>query len=88
MSGVAFNGTSFDFGLVRLQTNGALDTSFDGDGKVLTDIGVGSSDYGRALAIQTDGKIVVAGWSDAAGNNDFAVARYLANGSLDTNIQW
>jgi uncharacterized delta-60 repeat protein len=61
---------------------GDLDTSFDGDGKVLTDFGLGETAH--AIAIQPDGKIVVAGESNASGHNDdFALARYLPNGSLD-----
>ena len=42
------------------------------------------SDFVRAVALQADGKIVVAGQSDGQGSNpDFAVARYNADGSLD-----
>nr|MDZ8046441.1 DUF4347 domain-containing protein [Nostoc sp. DedQUE02] len=59
-----------------------LDTSFDGDGKVTTDIGSGTSDIGRSIALQADGKIIVAGVS----NNNFAVVRYNSNGTLDTDF--
>ncbi len=61
-----------------LAAPGDLDTSFDTDGRVTTNLG--STDTGRAVALQSDGKIVVAGSS----NNLFIVARYNANGSLDT----
>ena len=86
MSGRNFSGTSFDFAMARFNTNGTLDTSFDGDGKVTTDIGTNSDDNGYRLTLQSDGKIVVAGWSDAAGTADFALARYNSNGSLDTTF--
>ncbi len=65
--------------MVRYNTNGSLDTSFDGDGKLTTAIGSGE-DFANIVAIQSDGKIVVAG----TGNLDFAVVRYNTNGSLHT----
>jgi hypothetical protein len=46
---------------------GDLDTSFDSDGKVTTDIG-GSDDDARSVAIQSDGKIVAAGYSHNGSN--------------------
>ena len=58
--------------------SGGLDPSFGGDGTVLTDFGSGSCDVAHTLALQPDGKIVVAGASTASGTNDFALARYHA----------
>ena len=55
--------------------DGDLDTSFDSDGKVTTDFGSGT-DRARSVAIQTDGKIVVAGESFNGSNIDFALVRY------------
>ena len=83
-----------DFALARYNTNGGLDTSFGtaGTGRVLTGFGGGSSDFGQSVAIQSDGKIVVAGFSNANGGNDFALARYHglsttgAPGTLDTTF--
>jgi uncharacterized delta-60 repeat protein len=73
-----------DFALARYNTDGSLDPSFDGDGKVTTDYGFGSSQvYG--LAIQADGKIVAAGYG-AATAQDFFLARYTSNGSLDPSF--
>ncbi len=86
LSGFGFNGTSFDFGLVRYNTDGSLDTSFNGTGKVLTDFGANSSDMGNETRMQADGKIVVVGWSNTGGTNDFAIARYNTNGTLDTGF--
>ena len=54
-----------DFALARYLPNGTLDPSFGGDGRVLTDFGSGSYDGASALALQPDGKIVVAGYSYA-----------------------
>ena len=76
-AGYVFIENVFDFGLARYNTNGSLDTTFDGDGRVTTDFG--DSDTARGLAIQADGKIVAAG----ATLGDFALARYNTNGSLD-----
>jgi uncharacterized delta-60 repeat protein len=75
------------FALVRYETNGALDTTFSGDGKVVTDFNTGEDDA-TAVVLQADGKIVAAGWSGPAGSNDyrFAVARYETNGALDTTF--
>ncbi len=71
-----------DFALVRLNADGSPDVSFDGDGKVLTDFG--SYDIASDVAIQADGKIIAAGYTaDDNWNNDFALSRYNADGSLD-----
>ena len=75
-----------DIALARYNANGSLDTTFNGTGKVTTDFGF-SQDSGTSIAMQTDGKIVVAGWSDyATGKRDFAAVRYNVNGSLDTSF--
>jgi len=76
-----------DFALARLTSAGALDSSFDGDGRVVTDFLPGSDnghDAAQAVLVQADGRIVAAG-AGVAGvvSVDFAVARYLADGSLD-----
>jgi uncharacterized delta-60 repeat protein len=66
-----------------LALTGALDTSFDGDGKVLADFAKGADDA-HAVAIQPDGAIVAAGAaSSRATGSDFAVARFQGDGSLD-----
>ena len=60
---------------------GTLDTSFNGTGVVTTSIG-SSNSYASDIAIQPDGKIVVAG----ATREDFAVVRYKVDGSLDMSF--
>jgi uncharacterized delta-60 repeat protein/uncharacterized repeat protein (TIGR01451 family) len=79
-------GGEADFILVRYNSNGSLDTSFGTDGKVTTDFG--DDESGRVIAIQTDGKIVVAGTIGYSGDNshDFALARHNSSGSLDTSF--
>jgi uncharacterized delta-60 repeat protein len=85
-AGESFNGTNFDFALARYNPDGSLDTSFGGgDGVVTTPIGSGH-DVARALVVQTDGKLVAAGYSSNGADNDLALARYDADGSLDTGF--
>jgi uncharacterized delta-60 repeat protein len=74
---------SRDFALARYNTDGSLDPALDTDGKVTTDFDAGL-DFGYAVAIQADGKIVTAGYADVSGSRDFALARYNPDGSLDT----
>jgi uncharacterized delta-60 repeat protein len=79
-----------DFALARFNPNGTLDTSFSGDGKETTDLG-GGSDLAQGVALQGDGKIVVAGFAGTTSPNgdnfgDFALARYNPDGSLDTTF--
>ena len=65
---------------------GDMDPSFgSGFGKVMTAIGM-SNDYGRAIALQPDGKIVVAGACYNGSNYDFCLARYQANGAVDSGF--
>ena len=77
---------NYDFAVVRYNSNGSLDNSFDNDGKVITQIGASSSDLAYSIAIQPNGKILVAGSSSNSSNVDFAVVRYNSDGSLDNNF--
>ena len=73
----SFNASSF--GLSRYSSAGKLDTTFGTNGRVITTIGSGQLSWLNAMAIQSDGKIVVVGTSDA--NIEFSsgyVARYLS----------
>jgi uncharacterized delta-60 repeat protein len=85
VAGQTYASSSVDFAVVRLNSDGSLDTSFDSDGKVTTDF-FGYTDCANGLAIQADGKIVVVGQSNQVYNSDFAIARYNTNGSLDTSF--
>jgi uncharacterized delta-60 repeat protein len=84
-AGYSYDGSNYDFAVVRYNTNGSLDTTFDTDGKVTTAVGSGT-DVAYSVVLQSDGKIVVAGYSYNGTNNDFAVVRYNTNGSLDTTF--
>jgi uncharacterized delta-60 repeat protein len=64
-----------DFVLLRYNVDGSLDTTFDGDGIVTTSTGT-TDDYAAAMAIQSDGKILLGGPSGGNYEKDFALARY------------
>lgn len=85
LAGTTFNGSNKDFLLVRLESDGDLDTAFSSDGKLGIPIGT-SDDVGRGVAIQTDGKIVIAGSSKTATTNDFGAARVSDTGTVDTSF--
>jgi len=77
------NNTAYNFAVVRYNTNGSLDTTSNGgNGKVTTP--VDSTSSGEAVAIQPDGKIVVAGYSQDTATLYYSVgvARYLTNLTL------
>ena len=74
-------GADNDVALVRYLADGTLDTSFGGDGIVTTDLGT-RTDVGRAVVVQSDGRIVVAGTAD----DDVALVRYTDTGEVDTSF--
>jgi uncharacterized delta-60 repeat protein len=70
--------TGNDFALARYDLDGALDSSFSGDGKRRSDFG--GDDAANGVALQADGKIVAVGHGRGAdGTSDFALARYLGD---------
>ena len=72
------------FGVVRYTTDGNLDTCFGSGGLAIADLGPG--DEANAMAIQTNGKIVVVGHTGSLGNVNIAMARYNNDGSLDATF--
>jgi uncharacterized delta-60 repeat protein len=83
--GAASNGGAKDILIARFLANGSLDTAFSGDGISLTDI-AGGNDEAFAVTLQTDGKVVIAGYTFMEGDEDFAILRYNADGSLHTRF--
>ncbi len=82
--------TGSDFFVARFTADGSYDTSFSFDGKVTIDFDngiVAAGDVCSALAVQADGKIVAAGYTQKADfSSAFAVARLNADGTLDTSF--
>jgi uncharacterized delta-60 repeat protein len=79
LAGETYTGTAhgYDFAVVRFKTNGAIDGTFGSNGIVLTDLG--ADDEAGGVAIQSNGRIVVAGITFTSNTNGrFALARYLA----------
>ncbi len=93
---VMAGGTLQDFILARFNADGSIDRSFGllGDGTVTTDMGSGLIvEEATAVAVQADGKIVVVGYTaidntppNPDGPPTFALARYNADGRLDTSF--
>ena len=76
---------SRQFGVMRLNSNGSADSGFGTAGLATTAFST-QDDFGLAVAVQADGRIVVAGQSSNRSNPDFAVARFAANGTLDPSL--
>lgn len=68
--------------LVRFLANGEFDTSFNGSGLVVTDLGQQETDEGQAIALQPDGKILVSGRCGSR----MALVRYLGDGTPDSTF--
>ncbi|MBW4694871.1 MAG: DUF4347 domain-containing protein [Lyngbya sp. HA4199-MV5] len=90
----SIGGSNSSFALNRYNSDGSLDTSFDGDGRVTTNFytpsfsGLSDTESPKAVLVQPDGKIVVVG---SASNDvryvpDFALVRYNSDGSLDSTF--
>jgi uncharacterized delta-60 repeat protein len=75
-----------NFALVRYTSNGGLDDTFGTGGKVFTGSTTTTEQQANAIALQTDGKIVIAGSSRTGLNTDVVVARYLTNGTPDPDF--
>lgn len=76
-----------DFGLMRYNTDGSLDSSFGTGGKVITDF-FSSTDECYSVLIQPDGKIIAAGLvtHSGSGGGNFGLVRYNTDGTLDTSF--
>jgi len=84
---VAVGTAADDFVVLRYNAVGTLDPTFSGDGIVTTSFGSSASlDSARAVAIQPNGRIVVAGREGPQSNPGVGLARYNTNGTLDTTF--
>ena len=90
VAGTATDQDTFDneFAVARYNANGKLDASFGTGGEVVTSLGPDTSATAKAVAIQPNGKIVVAGSTTDPDtfNGDFVLARYNTNGALDSTF--
>ena len=83
-AGFAHNGTDYDFALARYKDDGSLDASFGTNGLVTTDLG--GDERISAVAIDSNGKIVVVGRTGNASDYNIAFVRYSDDGTLDTTF--
>ncbi len=83
--GYAFNGEDRDFAMVRFTADGVLDREFGDNGMVVAQLGAGN-DQATAVAIQADGKILVAGTVEGTAESVGAVVRFQPNGSVDASF--
>jgi uncharacterized delta-60 repeat protein len=85
VAGLTFNGSNNDFAVARLTASGALDTSFDGDGKQTISFGA-SDDQAYSVTLDSLDRVVLAGTTNNGSNYDFAVARLTGAGALDSTF--
>jgi len=89
-AGSGNRGDNEDVALARYNSNGRLDATFGTGGTVLADLGGGTSgwdeEFASAVVLQRDGRIVIAGQSNPGDGDNFAVARFNTNGSLDAGF--
>jgi uncharacterized delta-60 repeat protein len=83
---VVVGGRASTFDVARLNTTGAVDATFGTGGKVSTDFGPGMSGSADGVAIQPDGRIVVAGSVGSSVSSRFGLVRYNPNGGLETTF--
>lgn len=87
--GYTFRAGANDFSLARYNADGALDTTFGTQGRAYLDIAGNKEDQIQDLLIQPDGKMIGVGWTRtafSAPGQDFALARFNADGSLDKSF--
>lgn len=82
VGGLSFYSNNRNMALMRVNPDGSLDSGFSGDGKLYSTYDSFSQDYGEAVTLDANGKILLAGGA----NNNFALFRYLGNGALDSSF--
>jgi uncharacterized delta-60 repeat protein len=85
VAGETYSGSSYDFAILRYTQSGVPDSAFSSDGKLIIDWS-GSDDFANSLAIQPDGKILVAGSAGVGIDNQFALIRLLQDGTADSTF--
>ncbi|HEV2691025.1 MAG TPA: hypothetical protein VGV35_20860, partial [Bryobacteraceae bacterium] len=75
-----------NFIAARFNTDGTLDSSFGSSGIKLVNFGTGGSDYVNGVALDPDGKIVLAGPDIVSGVGDWGIVRLTTSGALDTTF--
>jgi uncharacterized delta-60 repeat protein len=88
IAGSSGGASDSDFAVARMTTTGSFDTTFNSDGVVISGIGVGgvaAFEFGTSLAFTSTGSIMVGGYTNINGNNDFVARKFSAtSGTLLT----
>jgi len=84
-AGLSYGANGQDHALARYNTDGSLDTTFDGDGLQVVSVS-SDHDWAQDLAIQTDGKIVTSGIAQTETGYNTAILRFNSDGSLDSGF--
>jgi uncharacterized delta-60 repeat protein len=85
IGGISYNGSTYDYILVRLNVDGSFDTSFDSDGIKVISSTIGT-DVWLSMLIDTNGKILLSGYLSNGTDKDFYVMRLLSDGSFDNTF--
>lgn len=85
VTGYTHNGTDVDVLTMRYNSDGTHDSTFGTNGVVTYDSG-NKDDYGRAVGIQADGKIVVTARRSDASTSVAVILRYNGDGTLDSTF--
>jgi uncharacterized delta-60 repeat protein len=80
VGGYSFNGNGFDFSLAQFLPDGKPDLTFGENGKAI--MPVGTTAFAKGIALQKDGRIILAGYSSLT-TNQFTLVRWLEDGSPD-----
>ncbi len=75
-----------DFAIARYNSDGSLDTSFGNGGKIIAPLSISNNDRATSLTIQSNGKIVVAGYIQNGNNRDTVLLAYNPDGTLDSSF--
>lgn len=86
VSGATGTSSNINTGVSRYNTDGTIDTTFGTNGKMSFSSGTGTKSYLYDMALQTDGKIVIAGYRWTGSEGDFVMARLNADGTLDNTF--
>lgn len=85
--GLEVGTNDFDVFVSKISSDGTPDSTFGVNGRARAIFNLGGiNEFANAIAVQADGKIVVAGYADNATDSDFIIVRFNADGSLDTSF--
>ncbi|MBU2510860.1 Ig-like domain-containing protein [bacterium] len=87
VAGQAYDGTDWDLVIWKFNINGGVVVAFGASGKVITDIGGNSNDNAYGMTVDSNGKMIVVGQTNAgSANYNMLLVRYNVDGTLDTSF--